>query len=195
DAPKVDPATGRAVLGGRARREPAASAPAAPAEPEPASPAAPAASIATTPTARGSVLEVWESSVRQSLKPLVRALYHAGTFTGEAGGAWQFAVPNAAHRDKCEAHRAAVEAALTAATGSQVSIQLVVGGAGDDEHDSVAAPAARAPAKAAAAATVDEPEEAIDPDELTDAPPGAVVTPIDRLAQAFPGSELIDERG
>ena len=28
---------------------------------------------------------------------------------------------------------------------------------------------------------------------LVDAPPEAVVSPIDRLAQAFPGSQLVDE--
>jgi hypothetical protein len=30
--------------------------------------------------------------------------------------------------------------------------------------------------------------------ELIDAPPEAAVSPIDRLTQAFPGSEIIDER-
>ena len=44
----------------------------------------------------------------------------------------------------------------------------------------------------APAATDDEP---VDPDELTDAPPEAVLTPIDRLAQAFPGSELVADDG
>jgi hypothetical protein len=34
----------------------------------------------------------------------------------------------------------------------------------------------------------------IDLDDLVDAPPESVVSPIDRLAQAFPGSELLDER-
>jgi DNA polymerase-3 subunit gamma/tau len=37
-------------------------------------------------------------------------------------------------------------------------------------------------------------EEDIDLNDLVDAPPESVVTPIERLAQAFPGSELIDER-
>ena len=36
-------------------------------------------------------------------------------------------------------------------------------------------------------------EEAIDLDDLIDAPPEAVVSPIERLAQAFPGSQLVDE--
>ncbi len=37
-------------------------------------------------------------------------------------------------------------------------------------------------------------DDEIDLDDLVDAPPEFVVSPIDRLAQAFPGSELIDER-
>ena len=33
----------------------------------------------------------------------------------------------------------------------------------------------------------------IDLSELTDAPPESVKTPIDRLAEAFPGSELVND--
>ncbi|MDX2381225.1 MAG: hypothetical protein QNM02_15865, partial [Acidimicrobiia bacterium] len=36
-------------------------------------------------------------------------------------------------------------------------------------------------------------EEDIDLDDLVEVPPESVKTPIDRLAEAFPGSELIDE--
>jgi DNA polymerase-3 subunit gamma/tau len=38
-------------------------------------------------------------------------------------------------------------------------------------------------------------DDEIDLDDLVDAPPESVKTPINRLAEAFPGSELIDERG
>ena len=37
------------------------------------------------------------------------------------------------------------------------------------------------------------PDDEIDLSELTDAPPESVKTPIDRLAEAFPGSELVNE--
>jgi DNA polymerase III subunit gamma/tau len=37
-------------------------------------------------------------------------------------------------------------------------------------------------------------DDEIDLDDLVDAPPDFVVSPIDRLAQAFPGSELMDEQ-
>ena len=47
-------------------------------------------------------------------------------------------------------------------------------------------------AEAPRSAVTDDP---VDPDELTDAPPDTVLTPIDRLAQAFPGSELVADNG
>ena len=36
-------------------------------------------------------------------------------------------------------------------------------------------------------------DDDVDLDDLIDAPPEAVKTPVDRLAEAFPGSELIDD--
>ena len=38
-------------------------------------------------------------------------------------------------------------------------------------------------------------DDEVDIDDLVDAPPDTVKTPIDRLAEAFPGSELIEEAG
>jgi DNA polymerase-3 subunit gamma/tau len=252
----VDPATGRAVLGGRARRNPgsvasasAVSAPETPAS-EPAQPVesarpAPAAdvggaasaqlatesapasqpvsAVGTSPApavAAVSVTDAWETTVRPNLKPFVRALYSAGAFTRHDGEAWYFAVPNAAHGDKCEGHRKEVEAALSAAVGAPVKIVISVGGqptnhddpapanrssptsgasdtnvgsgsngAGDNESSGAAAGSTKAPLTPATEA--DEAE--IDLDDLIDAPPESVLSPVDRLAQAFPGAELIDD--
>jgi DNA polymerase-3 subunit gamma/tau len=36
-------------------------------------------------------------------------------------------------------------------------------------------------------------DDDVDLDDLIDAPPETVKTPVDRLAEAFPGSELIDD--
>ena len=36
-------------------------------------------------------------------------------------------------------------------------------------------------------------DDEVDLSDLVDAPPDTVKTPIDRLAEAFPGSELVDE--
>ena len=38
-------------------------------------------------------------------------------------------------------------------------------------------------------------DDDVDLDDLTDAPPESVKSPIERLAEAFPGSELIEEAG
>ncbi len=217
-APK-DPATGRAVLGGAARRVATASeAPSgATSEATPAtgsqrpapehSPAPEAASAAADPAPVRSVVDAWEETVKAQVKPLVRALYSAGSFVGGEGGRWQFGVPNEAHGAKCDEHRAAVESALSAAVGIPVTIEFVVGGRAVSDDPADAAPTAptraatapaveRAAAPPAADAVASEPasdDDDIDLSELTDAPPETVKTPIDRLADAFPGSELVTD--
>jgi len=37
-------------------------------------------------------------------------------------------------------------------------------------------------------------DDEVDLDDLVDAPPETVKTPIDRLAEAFPGSEMVDDQ-
>ncbi|MGA1555736.1 MAG: DNA polymerase III subunit gamma/tau [Ilumatobacteraceae bacterium] len=185
----TDPTTGRAILGGAARsvtppeptdptgteqtgtepaREPMVAAPEpTAAAPEPAAP---------SPTA---VPAAWDGTVKAQLKPIVRALFSVGQFVGQdPDGTWRFSVPNAAHADKCREHRAAVESALSTATGAAVGIEFVVAGGGDSTPAPTAVPESTA-------------DEDIDLGELTDAPPESVKSPIDRLAEAFPGSELL----
>jgi DNA polymerase-3 subunit gamma/tau len=140
-----------------------------------------------TATATLTVPEAWEQTVKGQVKPIIRALYSAGTFVGNSGGTWQFSVPNEAHGAKCQEHRAAVEAALTKVVGEPVTVEFVVGGR---THDDEPAPIARI---ASPQPVDDQPVEEIDLSELTDAPPEAVRTPIDRLAEAFPGSEFVAE--
>ena len=63
------------------------------------------------------------------------------------------------------------------------------GRAHDDDH---AAPSGAS--GAAGPARIDEPSvDDIDLSELTDAPAESVRTPLDRLAEAFPGSEFVNE--
>ncbi len=160
--------------------------------------------------------EVWEREVRPSLKPLVRAIYSGGSFTRHHGTQWFFAVPNGVHAEKCELHRAHVEQVLSSAVGSPVEIVIEVGSGsaphptGDPAGPSDAATSAPSvstpehPATPTAPRPPDDVDEAasppdppddddIDLDELTDAPPEAALSPIDRLAQAFPGAELVDD--
>ncbi len=191
----------------------------------PSSGTAPAPAVPGTSGASASVADAWERTVKSQVKPLVRALYSAGSFVGGGGDTWQFSVPNDAHASKCADHRVEVEAALSSAIGAPVTIEFVVDGklidpsAGrpsanrSEPRPRPDAPSTPAPTAAptesavqraarAAAATPDEPaeplpaqhvpdDEEVDIGELTDAPPEAVKTPIDRLAEAFPGSELM----
>ena len=185
-APK-DPTTGRAVLGGAARSAKASAPATAPPQQAPAAAPAPVPTAAVPPV---GVPEAWEQTVKAQVKPIVRALYSAGSFVGNSGGAWQFSVPNEAHGTRCTEHVAAVEAALTKVVGEPITIEFVVGGRA---HDDDPAPVTRS-APAAPTPVADDPAiHEVDLSELTDAPPESVRTPIDRLAEAFPGSEFVSE--
>ncbi len=184
----VDPVTGRARVGAKAART-------APASEPPSPPAAtrPSPSPAAAPVAAGLV-DVWPTTLA-GLKPLVRALYAGGHVQSERDGTLTVALPNDHHRQRCEEHRPAVEAALAAATGGPVQLVLVADAATarDDTGPIVAPrpPAGRRGADPTPGAALPADDD-IDLDELVDAPPAEVATPVDRLAEAFPGSELLD---
>ncbi len=173
DTAPVDPTTGRAALGGRARRAVAS----ASAESVTVAPPVAAAEDAALADVGALDLETackeWDEVVRPTLKGLVRALYTPVDVVDVGGSTVTMATPNETHRAKCEQHRPAVEAEWSAATGRRVEIELGVSGE----------------PVAAAAPPTDEP---IDPDELVDAGPGP--STLDRLAQAFPGAEVIDRK-
>ncbi|MBG7603175.1 MAG: DNA polymerase III subunit gamma/tau [Actinobacteria bacterium] len=267
---KVDPTTGRAELGGRARQSPSArssapvdtsagSAPAAASEkpvseqPAPAQPtaeqpekgsgeatsvaeqssSAPDSAVAGAAPKPGEAIsiEMWENTVRPSLRGMARAVYAPAVFVRSTDSSLTLSVPNAVHRDKCEQHRPVVESALSDLAGSKVQVELVVdeGGGGGGPSRRADGEESSRPEKSAgkkptqpgetsstrATQAVDEGQVAesvesesatvpadalqhddeIDLDDLVDAPPESVKTPINRLAEAFPGSELIEERG
>lgn len=260
---KVDPTTGRAALGGRARKPSAAT----PSEPKPSdteqpAPRSPAISEAAAPPAESTEsvsraksdisvmssdsaqvaaaaplsgeaisIELWENTVRPSLRGMARAVYAPAVFIGSTESSLTLSVPNAAHRGKCEQHRAMVEKSLSELVGSDVTVELIDGDGGSGDGSSPPtdgeAPASSGPERAgapvdpagasqpprsragssttdadtdegaSAATRIDQlqHEGEIDLDELVDAPPESVKTPINRLAEAFPGSELIEESG
>lgn len=231
----IDPTTGRAALGGRARSSVPAT-PAAPASPPlepsvtvppaaatpaaaPESPAAvadaplsqvaesparlsavpspapaatqpaPAASGGTHPAAdlAAQAVAMWADEIKPTLRSLARAMYSNTTLLGVRDGKVALGVSNDAHRLRCEEHRKDVEAAIAKVVGGPVAVSLIVDGSHQDHDDNVVQlkrPAVAEPVE----------EEEIDMTELIDAPPEAALSPIDRLAQAFPGSEIIDER-
>jgi hypothetical protein len=140
----------------------------------------------------------WADSILPGLSGLTRAMFSVGRFV-DAGsdGAAVFALPNAVHRDKCEAKRADVEHALEEHFGHAVPLRLVVdeSGASTEDHNSNGrrAPGGRSrPGNRTSPAVSSEPgdpEEPIDLDALEDAPPDPR-TPIDRIAEAFPGARV-----
>jgi DNA polymerase-3 subunit gamma/tau len=189
----TDPGTGRATIGGRARR-PAevAATPSAPSStPSTAHPSQPTAEPPTTSVAATSQASIddsdipalFEKTVRPALRGMTKAIFmgaHIGTMVD---GALQIGFAGEPHRVRAEEYRREVERALAAATGRPVPITLVVD---HTAHDDNVVQLKRAEVVAA--------DEDIDTGDLVDAPPGAIVSPIDRLTQAFPGSEIIDER-
>ncbi len=195
-AAPVDPTTGRTALGGRARRAVAdvtgatpRPAPAAPPDAPPAAPAPATAAPATAPTAAAAPAPAaptardlraeWDT-VRPTLRNLARALYSSMEIVATGPDTISFSPPNAATKAKCEDARKDVEAAWQAATGNAVRIELVT----KDEPGATGASTPPPPPD----------DEDIDLDDLVDAAPGTVPTTLDRLAEAFPGSQLV-ERG
>jgi DNA polymerase III subunit gamma/tau len=156
-AAPVDPSTGRAALGGRARATPATAppsdrsdhtAPVAVAAPATGSPevTAPAAASGEAPASATAVAEgsmaarilepssenlsadVWENTIRPALKGMVRAVYASAGFVRSTSSTLTLSVPNAVHRAKCEGQRQAVEAALAEYVGAPVAVELLDGG-------------------------------------------------------------------
>jgi len=202
----VDPATGRVQLGGRSRRDatqpggiqrPSISGVPTEPEPAPASPAAPAAAAAAAdaPAGKGAehVAQVWTTEIVPSLRPsIIRAIYSAPRLVGVSNGTLTIAAPNDAHRVKCEEYRRQVEAAVAAVAGEPLTLRIVTDSTPvADDHDVPGSGGTVVPLHPVAPPP---PDDEIDVHDLVDAPPESVVTPIERLAQAFPGSELMDER-
>jgi hypothetical protein len=100
------------------------------------------------------------------------------------GGTAIYTLANGPTRDHCEKKRPEVEAALTAHFGRPVPLRLVT-------DADVGGPASTAPAANAPAPAVAEEDEIVDVHSLEDAPTAA--TGVERLAEAFPGAELVEE--
>ena len=130
-----------------------------------------------TPT-RDEVTLAWADAVLPRLSQRARARFRIGRFV-DAGGAIGFALPNAIHRDRCRDVLPEVAAALAAHFGRPVALELVV-------ESEVGQP------KPAAAAEEDDLDLG-DPDELRDAHPSAVTSPVDRLLATFEGATVVEE--
>ena len=185
----TDP-SGRATIGGRARRETGPVPTSAPSSTHPSQSSgdgqvAGAAPAATAAIDDGQIPALFEKQVRPALRGMTKAIYmgaHVGTMSG---GALVINFAGEPHRVRAEEYRNEVERALAAAVGRPVPLSLVVDHAAS--HDDNVVQMKRAEPMPTA-------DEDVDTGDLVDVPPDAVVSPIDRLTQAFPGSEIIEER-
>jgi DNA polymerase-3 subunit gamma/tau len=124
---------------------------------------------------RDELTLAWGDRVLGKLSPRAKALYKSGRFTEVDGTAAVYALPNKVHRDRCERVRDDVEAALATEFGRPVPLRLVV-----DEEPSAPPPE-----------PVDE--VTIDVEEVREATPAAVASPIDHVMQAFEGAEVVED--
>jgi hypothetical protein len=131
---------------------------------------------------RDALTIAWADHVVPRLKGIAKAIYLPGRFVATDGMRATFALPGPQQVAKCETYRAEVEAALAAQFHRPVPLLLVV----DD-----GAPADTGVERADIA--LDDEVDEVDLAGLVDAPPGSVPSSLDRLTQAFPGAQLIDE--
>jgi DNA polymerase III subunit gamma/tau len=167
----VDPATGRAKLGGRAQQ---------------AASSAPAAAPAPTPTSAPDedLRAVWNDKVRPNLRGLTRALFAPVEVVAAAGDVVTLSAPNATHQAKCEQQLADVERALREVTGRTITVRWEsVSGAGPTPPTPPTPPA---PPSEPVADDHDVPDESRP--VLSGGP-----SVLERLSEAFPGATLVGE--
>jgi hypothetical protein len=111
---------------------------------------------------------------------MTKALYNAGRFIAVEEGLAVFAVPNEVHLQRCRQKQPEVDAVLVAHFGRPIPLRLVI----DDGRTAVD------PGSDPADGETDP--ETIDVAELVDAD-DEPRSHVDRLTQAFPGAELIEE--
>jgi DNA polymerase III subunit gamma/tau len=187
----TDPSTGRATIGGRARRDAAPSSSSS-STAGPATPSThPSQSTDKSPTPTGidataddaQIPSLFETKVRPALRGMTKAIYMGAHVGKMSDGALVISFAGEPHRVRAEEYRVEVERALAAAAGRGIPLSLVVD---HSTHEDNVVQLKRVEQAQA--------DEDIDTGDLVDVPPDAIISPIDRLTQAFPGSEIIDER-
>jgi DNA polymerase III subunit gamma/tau len=121
-----------------------------------------------------------------SMRPLAKAVMAAGSFVTERNGTVELAVPSDPLKRRAEDQRADIERGLSEHFGRPLKLSVVVDASARSAEDSSMPQRPAAPTQAE--------EDDIDVSELVDAPTEPVVNNIDRIAAAFPGSQLIEDR-
>jgi DNA polymerase-3 subunit gamma/tau len=199
----VDPTTGRAKLGGRAQRAvetaspttpgptsaPPAATPAEAAEPS-AAPAQPATASTSVPSGGGDLRSEWFDQIRPGLRGLAKALYAAVEFVSAGDDRVVLSAPNAAHREKCQAHVTDVEKVWRDSTGRTVHVSW----ADADSSSGVAARPSAAPSSPPSAEPTPIDDHELDDHEVDESRPAIVgnESVLNRLAEAFPGAERVE---
>ncbi len=129
---------------------------------------------------RDALTLAWADAVLPELGGMTKALYNAGRFIAVEEGLAVFAVPNEVHLQRCRQKQPEVDAVLVAHFGRPIPLRLVI----DDGRTAVD------PGSDPADGETDP--ETIDVAELVDAD-DEPRSHVDRLTQAFPGAELIEE--
>ena len=168
---------------------PASSAPSA--APSPGGGAArPAPAPGGEPPSREELTVAWGDRILQSLRPAVKVYVATGRFLPSEGAAAVYAVPDRGLLTRAEANRAEVEAALQQYFGRPVPLKLVLddGSAGGGEAPPARPRPGNEPPRPEEA-PVDDPSE-YDWAQMEEAS-AAVVSPEQRLLEAFPGAEEV----
>jgi hypothetical protein len=138
-----------------------------------------------TVVTRDAVASAWTEKILSQLSGMKRGMYSVARVGDVADGVVTLYVPTKPHRDKCLESRDVVEAALVGAFDTPLTIEIVVDG------ESQAAPAlSDAPVDEAIVHTeIIAEAEAIDLDDLVEAPRGAVDDfATSKIFEAFPGA-------
>lgn len=193
--------TGKAIVGGRARRsdasgsiprpESATTQPDANPAPDPQPVSSPTGASGPPaaqpkPTARSSqhdshsVEAVWSDSVRSSLAGMARALFAPASIGAvvatDSGLSVEILLPSEVHAQKCGAHREAVQQQLAQSLGMVVELSLSV---------------ERTTPTSDSRASSEIAEEPVDPNDIIDAPNTPQRSPEEEIADIFPGTRLI----
>jgi len=182
----VDPSTGRAKLGGRASAVmPTIATKVAPSQ-EPVVPTVVAEQVA--PPAETSAIAMSDNEIKShwaevvaAQKPIVRALFSAVGVSDCKEGVLILSAPSEMHISKSNEHLQILLDSLKRVSGKKVEIKFIVaeqkrGKAGNS------------------APLLDDLDLVEDVAETTRAPSGSHSLPIDELAKAFPGSQIIDDK-
>jgi DNA polymerase-3 subunit gamma/tau len=158
----------------------------APTEPSPAPPDQPATALD-----RDALTEAWGNGILHRLPARAKAVFSAGRFVTADETSAEFALPNAAHRDRCADLLAPVEAALTKHFGRAIRLNLTID-TGAVVPQSSPSREIRPQASTVGGGEMDEhhPDDLLAPG-LSDADMTTAAEA--RLFQAFPGTSEVTE--